>query len=688
MVGQKQKQGDEPLTIKNKRSDEAPAHVSDGTTNSSPDKGRAFAPFLAFLLVGFAVHLLVHQLNFVNIEGFPLGFYLAAQAAPILLATIAFWIASRRRRDTLAMGSNEPQTTSRVFTANLLIDGLSVSGELLSGAFLVALTGVLFAQGYDGLAYLLGVMCALIAMSLFIIPARVKTSSQSISKHFQKRFASPSVSIVSALVLGLCLILLLAAELSVLAILLELTLAFSFQNAIALAAVMTLAAAAIVSWKRKILTIALAAGALLVLIVLTVQSGLSSLHHFGFPIPQFSYGHALHDLVALERSMLENEIADPVTLKQHLRPRLHFDAVNFFAIVACLAFGISVLPMRTLFKGQADPIPPRSGDPRVTSTRSTRTLAWGALFVSLILITLPALAAFTKLDLYQTASKGLSLTALPSWAKPHEASGLIKVCGQTDWDAPNLKATCTNSKSERLSLHDIAIHPDAIMIKAPEIANQPQMMTWILGALISFVAFIGGARLLFIAKMEFAHTADALKDHANQKEITKSASPLVGAIVFFTMTLAAAIVALSSHLDTLTLIAWSASLAAATLFPVVVFANLWPRISAPAVVTAIAAGAAVWAYYSLGTTYFAPSFALTWQAISSAPQWQLEQLSSLMSACTQNDQTQCQQLTALGRECANWLGIQNTASAMFALPVALFVLGVLTMLFPVREEKI
>ncbi len=661
---------------------------SNGEQKKSPRKGRALAPFIAFLFIGFAVHLLVHQLNFMNLEGFPLGFYLAAQAAPILLATIAFWIASRHQLSLKADESVE-NDGKRVRNARFALkNGLSASGEFLSGAVIVGLAGVLFAQGYDGLAYMLGLMSALVVMSLFVVPAFANTPSRSLTQYLSINYSSRMLTVLGATTLGFCLILLLAAEITVVAVILTRSLAISFQNATFLAAVLTLLFVAMVNLKRNILPAGLALGSILLLVVLSLQSGLSSWEQFSFPLPQFSYGHALYEIVGLEQTLLEKELADAVTMKQHLRPRLHFDAVNFFAIISCLAFGFAVLPLRALFNGNSRPagFSPSSDkatdETTVSLAQSSQALAWCAFFVCLTIITLPAVSAFSKLNLYKTISTPISISTLPSWVTPFSNSGLMKICGQTDLSTSNLTSTCSDQEG-RLRLHDIVFQPDTLLSLAPDFANQPSIMILVLSLVIFLVALFGGSRLLTIAAAELK-AAMTQEDLSSGNKRTTKENTLTTSATYIGFLVAATLFVTMSNLNTMTLISWSASLAASTLFPVIVVSHLWTRVSAPAAISAMIAGFAVWAYYIIGTTYFAPSFAIFWQAISSAPQWQLEELISLMAKCSGSDVGECSSLSTLAYESANWLGIQNSASAIFALPTALLVLIGLTFLIPRR----
>ena len=51
---------------------------------------------LVWAIAGFGIHLFVRQLNQIEIFGFPLGFYMAAQGSLIIFVLLIFWFAYRQ----------------------------------------------------------------------------------------------------------------------------------------------------------------------------------------------------------------------------------------------------------------------------------------------------------------------------------------------------------------------------------------------------------------------------------------------------------------------------------------------------------------------------------------------------------------------------------------------------------------
>ena len=49
-----------------------------------------------WIFFSFVVHMFVGQLNQINILGFPLGFYMAAQGSLIIFVAMLFWFAYRQ----------------------------------------------------------------------------------------------------------------------------------------------------------------------------------------------------------------------------------------------------------------------------------------------------------------------------------------------------------------------------------------------------------------------------------------------------------------------------------------------------------------------------------------------------------------------------------------------------------------
>src|SRR5262245_37839612 len=91
-------------------------------------------------------------------------------------------------------------------------NGLVLAVTALGGAGLIALTGVFFAAGFDALCLSLGISAGLVFMGVLIAPFLRKSGDYTVPSYLARRFESRTLRIVSAAVLSVPLVLLLADE--------------------------------------------------------------------------------------------------------------------------------------------------------------------------------------------------------------------------------------------------------------------------------------------------------------------------------------------------------------------------------------------------------------------------------------------------------------------------------------------
>jgi Na+(H+)/acetate symporter ActP len=116
--------------------------------------------------------------------------------------------------------------------------------------------------------------------------------------------------------------------------------------------------------------------------------------------------------------MLASGVADAAHLKPHALPFQFLDPLNFLAVVLCLMVGTASLP-NILMRY----VPARS-------VREARTsVTWSLLIVVVVTMSLPAYAAFAKLEIYSMLNGGTRIDRLPNWVKPASDSGLVSIFG-------------------------------------------------------------------------------------------------------------------------------------------------------------------------------------------------------------------------------------------------------------------
>ncbi len=542
--------------------------------------------------------------------------------------------------------------------------GIAAGAEGISAASFVGMAGALYLLGYDGLAFLLGWTGGFVLLGVLIAPHLGAFSAGGSPHFFAERFGGALPRILAVIILVLCSFLLLVVQIYATGLIASRFLGVDFSVAVyigllAILLVSMFGGLRVANWRHGALYI------LLIVAYLTVPI-LLSIERYTIPVPQLTYGQALADITALEQGFLAQRLADIRSLKPHAQPFVNYDALNFFGLVLCLMAGTASLPHILMRYSGA----PSAGEARMA-------VAWSLLFIFILLITVPAYAAFAKLEVYSTLI-GQPLSTLPEWVytwggvadplKPGQ--GLVNICGKAAIDAKAVLANCGAGHPGLLRLQDFSIDPDVIVIATPEIAGMP----YALGALVA----VGGiAAALLTANILLFAIAAALSRDAAGNRLDPGAAPRPGLAASVLAVLMAALAAWTASLkpgDMLSMAAWAFSLAAAGLFPALILGIWWRRANMWGSAAGMILGLGVTLYYLVGTRYFPVSFHETWSTLSSASDVAAYKLATLKKAWLAAASGPAKDaawlaLHAHARTIANWWGVKNLSAGVFGLPV-------------------
>jgi cation/acetate symporter len=603
-----------------------------------------------------------------------------------------------------------------------LIAGLALGSSAVPASLLATLTGLLFLQGQDALVYGLGLMGGLVAATVLMASRLRATGAQTVPAYLEQRFGT-TVAVLGTIVLVLVSLLLLTAELSFVGLAAERGLGHAYSASVILAAVIV-AAVAVFSGARGVTPLqamlygVLAAGLTIALMFLAGAAQ-------GIVLPYITYGAALQEIGAAERTMLEGGLADLRSFRQHTKPFLDMDELNFVALFATLMAGTAALPhIVTRFFAQP-------------TRRSARlSAAWGALFVLVLLITLPALAAFAKLALFKLILAPTSFADLPAWFERLSRLDLVRFhgvslrlyedalfavqSGQTDvagvtgvlkshaaptfdawvalkapaksaivesakhvatasgvdpWDTLKTSvlpavALISGNKTGALTHSALTIDVGGLLYLLPGLSSAPALTAWLIASavLAAVLSTCTGVALTL---------ANALSNRLQAMRLVAA-----GSIVIATL---AAIFLHPSNLLTIILAAFS--LAAVGLFPVLVLGLWWKRANSWGAAAGLVVGLTVTLYYIVGTQLFPAHFYETWAGLSNASETAARKFASLKAAYEAAQPGGAKAAAALAlnsfaRGIANWFGIHSGAAAAFGLPLALIVMLVVARVTP------
>lgn len=592
--------------------------------------------------------------------------------------------------------------------------GLALGSSAVPASMLAMLAGLLFLQGHDALAYGLGLMSGLVATTVLIASRFRSSGAATIPQYLESRFGPP-VALLGMIVLLLVTVLLLIAELSFAGIAAVRVMGVPYvPSVIAMAAIVASMAALLglrgLTPLQAVLAAVLAAGMVTALLLVAApQQGITMAH--------FTYGEALQEIGAQERRLLEGGLADLRSFRLHTKPFLDLDMLNLLALFVTLMAGTVALPhIVTRFAML----------PSASSARHAG--AWVALFVLVLLVTLPALVVFAKLALFKLILAPTPFAALPDWLRPISEMDLVRIHGASlrlfqdvlsavmsgHGDVAGVTAALKGQGAATLDAWMALKAPAKAVIveQSKHIATASGVDPWetFKSSVLPAIAVVSGNKTGALTHSGFAIDPGAL--WFLLPGITSA--PLVTSALVVSAALAAAIstgaglavtlgdavsrrrpvariaavgcvmlagtVAIVRPPDLMAIVMAALSIAAAGIFPVLVLGLWWRRANAWGAATGLVVGLSVTLLYIVGTHVFPATFYETWAQLSNASDGAARKFASLKTAW-ENAQAGDAKAAAFSvlqthaHGIANWFGIHSGSAAVFGVPLGLAVMA-------------
>jgi cation/acetate symporter len=252
---------------------------------------------------------------------------------------------------------------------------------------------------------------------------------------------------------------------------------------------------------------------------------------------------------------------------------------NFLSLLLCLSLGTASLP-HILVRYNT-----------TTSVASARrSVGWTLFFIALFYLSVPVLAVLVRYEV-MTHLVGHLFADLPAWVK------------QWHRMEPAMISIADTNGEGIVRWSEIRMQPDMVVLAAPEIAGLPYVMSGLVaaGALAAALSTADGLLLTIANALShdfYYHMVDPAA--STQRRVTISKILLLG------VALLASYVASLNTGNILFLVGAAFSLAASSLFPVLVLGVFWKRTTKLGAVAGMVAGLSVCLYYIVSThPYFA-----------------------------------------------------------------------------------
>lgn len=451
-------------------------------------------------------------------------------------------------------------------------NGLGLATAAFGATGTIILTGMLFIAGFDALCLAIGAVAGFVVMAVMLAPFLRKFGTFTIPSYLGRRFDSRPLRFLSAALMSVPMVLIIAAELRLAA---EAAAWLSGQSRgqmvllLGFLMVLTLAPGGMRS-----LTWATVAEGLAALIALIVPVAIVAAIVTTLPLPQLTNGPVLRAVGRLEAAQ---------GLPLILPPALAFDLpgtglspmmkrfADGFGLVGPLAFVMTTLV--TLAGVAAAPwlLPRLAAAPGVYEAR--KSLGWATFLFGVSMLTAAAIAVFFRHYVLQVVA-ATGPAVVPTWLAELVTRGLAAITETT----------------AQFRVSSFVFERDGVLMSLPIAAELPAMFLnlTLAGAVAAGVAAASasavalgnmiGEDIIFGATWEPPDGAQRL--HASRAGI--GVATVLGGLL-----------AVSSSADPLRLVLYALAYSAAAMFPVLILSIWWKRLNAYGAIVGVATGFAV-----------------------------------------------------------------------------------------------
>jgi cation/acetate symporter len=447
-------------------------------------------------------------------------------------------------------------------------NGLVTAITTLGGTGLIAITGVLFLIGVDGLVLSIGWISGLVVATVLLVPFLRKFGCYTIPSYFGRRFASRTVRVLSAAILSIPVLLLLAAEIRIAAA----TSAMLLGRAEALMVLIVTAIVALiaVSGGMRSLTWSSAAKGIAALLALVVPVTIVAILISTVPIPQLTHGTLLRSLTRLELTRgLPTLFATPLQFdmpgallepmgKRFLQSFGAIGPTSYVMAVLALMAGIAAMPSQLMRANVS---------PAVYEAR--KSMGWAVLITGFVFLTTASVAVYLRgLVLEQVI--GANVDQLPLWFKAMQQTGMASI----------------NKASDIVTIANVTFRRDAMLFALPLAAGFPRALQYLslAGGLAACLAAMTSA-LVCLGSM----LAEDIVHGIHRDPPSDGARVVTARLAILAAAGGAAALALVPA-DPLHMALWALALSAAAGFPVLVLSILWKRINSWGATLGLVAG--------------------------------------------------------------------------------------------------
>ncbi|MPY26708.1 cation acetate symporter [Shewanella psychropiezotolerans] len=374
-----------------------------------------------------------------------------------------------------------------------VMNGMATAADWMSAASFISLAGIVSFTGYDGSVYLMGWTGGYVLLALCIAPYLRKFGKFTVPDFIGDRFYSQTARTVAVICAIFICFTYIAGQMRGVGVVFSRFLEVEVETGVYIGMAVVFFYAVLGGMKG--ITYTQVAQYCVLIFAFMVPAIFISVMMTGHIIPQIGFGAELIDAAGNGTGVYLLDKLDGLSTELGFGQYTEGSKsmIDVFFITGALMFGTAGLPHVIVRFFTV----PRVKDARVSA-------GWALVFIAIMYTTIPALAAFSRVNMIETIngpeSTGVAYETAPEWIKNWEKTGLI------EWDDKNQDGKIYYAKGAE---NEMKIDRDIMVLATPEIANLPAWVIALVAAGGLAAALSTSAGLLLVISTSVSH--DLLK---------------------------------------------------------------------------------------------------------------------------------------------------------------------------------
>ncbi len=373
-----------------------------------------------------------------------------------------------------------------------VLNGMATAADWMSAASFISMAGIIAFAGYDGSVYLMGWTGGYVLLALCLAPYLRKFGKFTVPDFIGDRYYSQTARTIAVICAILISFTYIAGQMRGVGVVFSRFLEVDIATGVFIGAVIVFFYTVLGGMKG--ITYTQVAQYVVLAFAYLVPAVFISFYMTGHILPQTGFGGTIAEgqpgagQYLLERLDGLSEQLGLTAYTEGSRSKIDVFAITFALMVGTAGLPHVIVRFFTV---------PKVSDARLSA-------GWALVFISVVYLTAPSIAAFAKVNLINTVNgpdlQGVPYEDAPSWVTNWEKTGLI------EWEDKNNDGRMFYSGDER---NEMTVDRDIMVLANPEIADLPAWVVALVAAGGVAAALSTSAGLLLVISASVSH--DLLK---------------------------------------------------------------------------------------------------------------------------------------------------------------------------------